>query len=222
MAFSCPLWPVVWCGSGFGSAWGTSPPPCGVVWFGFGFLSWVNCHRNRAVRNAILVTVAFKNPHLGVVVGKCPLSQDRVCSDEIPVTVDGFGAAMQEKCAPSQGFGCVWTRRLRGWGGGRRTESRDHEYIFSQFSSRPVQSARKSPSPAKPLDAILSLSQGEHRKVQPGAPSCGEGTRCICESPHARQGNKNMTPVYMYVVRYACTHIHDVSCGAVLMFLGQR
>ena len=34
------------------------------------------------------------------------------------MTVDGFGAAMQEKCAPSQGFGCVWTRRLRGWGGG--------------------------------------------------------------------------------------------------------
>ena len=45
------------------------------------------------------------------------------------MTVDGFGAAMWEKCGQSQGFGIFGPGCAGGWGntmggGGRRTESR--------------------------------------------------------------------------------------------------
>ena len=52
------------------------------------------------------------------------------------MTVDGFGAAMWERCAQSQGFGIFGPRHAgggiplrEGGGGGRRTENRDHTGI---------------------------------------------------------------------------------------------
>ena len=106
-------WAAVWCSSGYacacklGSSSSSSSSSSSCSFLG-STVTGIG-----PVRNAILATVAFQD-HFGVVVGKCPLSQGSdVCSHEILVTVDGFGATM------SQGFGmCGPGRAEKGGGGG--------------------------------------------------------------------------------------------------------
>ena len=78
---------------------------------------FVNCHGNGACQEGDPVTVAVLNPDVGVVVGKCTVARIGHVWEEILVTVDGFGAAICNKCTQSQGFG------LSGTGPGRRGDT---------------------------------------------------------------------------------------------------
>ena len=86
-------------------------------------------------RSAILVTVLFSIPSWQSPGWKVSTVARIGCVwDEILVTVDGFRAAMWEKCAQSRGFGIFGLGmlgvggRYHG-GGGWRTEDRDHIYV---------------------------------------------------------------------------------------------
>ena len=83
------------------------------------FLSWVHCHRKWARHERLLVTVAFSIPSWQSPGWKVSIVTRIGCVwDEILMTVDGFGAAMWEKYAWSQGFGIFGPGRAGGGGGG--------------------------------------------------------------------------------------------------------
>ena len=84
--------------------------------------------------DAILVTVDGFG--FGTLTGESCLKNvhchtDRASWDAILVTVVAFGALMWKKCAQSHscGLGRVGGGGIP-WGGGRRTENRDHIYIY--------------------------------------------------------------------------------------------
>ena len=86
--------------------------------------------------DAILVTVDGFG--FGTLTGESCLKNvhchtDRASWGAILVTVVAFGALMWEKCAQSHSFGLGRVRGRGdtiGGGGGRRTENRDHIYIY--------------------------------------------------------------------------------------------
>ena len=109
---------------------------------------------------------------LRVVVGKCPPSQ----GSGVFGTVDGFGAAMREKCAQSQGFGS------------RRTDNRDHIYRKARkqtkLSISPcVQNIAQSHGYYILLLAILGFSALGFLNTWDWLPSGGKNVIGSCYSP---------------------------------------